>query len=626
MQKIKKHPLFVPGAVAFVIFFSLGALGAINILAQTSITNTTSYPCEYSANTCSKWGACEIGDLEYCKSFYEYPSGCQPLSDPPLVHRPCTYTHPTCEFTCLEWGPCRPDGTRECIKTQTSDPNCSGGTPPAPRTCTYSAPPCEYTYSDWSPCDSYGYQYRKVKSELPSGCYGTPLLRRSCTYSAPDSGTTNDSTAATGGTTSSGGSSGGETVHTTTYNLENVSSCHHHCSSWSSCRSEGYRIRQCYSPAGETCVIREEKQPCASFSSSGSGSAPAQCSNACSDWSVCTPAGLQFQKCWPAPAGCPGEPIQNERKCVPVFCNFNYSPWSACADGIKYRSIVSAFPSGCVRGEQKLKEECVSTGGEPAPDQAPEAAEKLVDPQFAVSGEWKKEKFGTEKCAEEICGGLADPDGDGLSNNDELRYGTDPLNRDTDDDGKTDGEEVAAGASPLKSSARGEEDEIKFEDAKTAGEVKKEIYKVENVQMVGLESGEKGLLISGRGPAGSYVAVYVYSDLPTVLSLKTDAAGNWAYTLEEQIEDGEHQVFVAVTDNEGRVKSKSEPLPFVKTAQAVTVARGAGSGAEEAGKAIPGISLKNIMFILALGFFGVVVAFILIGWVIKKTVERIKMN
>lgn len=45
--------------------------------------------------------------------------------------------------------------------------------------------------------------------------------------------------------------------------------------------------------------------------------------------------------------------------------------------------------------------------------------------------------------------GDVDSDGDGLTNREEMNYGTDPLNIDTDDDGISDKVEVALGSSPL---------------------------------------------------------------------------------------------------------------------------------------------------------------------------------
>ena len=47
----------------------------------------------------------------------------------------------------------------------------------------------------------------------------------------------------------------------------------------------------------------------------------------------------------------------------------------------------------------------------------------------------------------------ADPDGDGLTNAQEISLGTDPLNRDTDGDGYPDGLEVALGSDPLNPSS-----------------------------------------------------------------------------------------------------------------------------------------------------------------------------
>jgi hypothetical protein len=49
----------------------------------------------------------------------------------------------------------------------------------------------------------------------------------------------------------------------------------------------------------------------------------------------------------------------------------------------------------------------------------------------------------------------ADTDGDGLDDGDEVAIGTDPNNADTDGDGVSDGDEVAAGKNPLDPSDEG---------------------------------------------------------------------------------------------------------------------------------------------------------------------------
>jgi hypothetical protein len=198
----------------------------------------------------------------------------------------------------------------------------------------------------------------------------------------------------------------------------------------------------------------------------------------------------------------------------------------------------------------------------------------------STSAFWQTENFGNAYCFDEdVCGGNADPDGDGVSNNDEYRLGTDPKSPDTDKDGTTDGDEIEKGSNPSKSSQDQGGDSIVFEDPKENGTVEKEKYEVKNVELI--ESGRgKKLKISGKGPPNTYVTVYVYSD-PIVLTVKTDGDGNWSYVLDQDIGDGQHEVYVAVTDNTGKVEEKSNPLSFIKTAEAVTIIPPAEAAAME---------------------------------------------
>jgi hypothetical protein len=292
---------------------------------------------------------------------------------------------------------------------------------------------------------------------------------------------------------------------------------------------------------------------------------------------------------------------------------------------VQFRNITAASPADCVGGEPVLKQTCSAPeSGENIVPEEPAAAPaaSVVDPEISVNDDWKKETFQTTACQDRTCGGSADPDRDGLANNDEFRFGTDPLKPDTDRDGKVDGEEVANGSDPLKSSAKGEKDEMVFENPKETGTVKETIYQVTDVAMVAPEEGEgKQMKLTGKGPSDSYVTVYIYSGQPVIVTVKTDSNGDWTYTVKEELENGDHQVFVAVTNNSGAIKAKSAPLPFVKTAQAVSVTRAAEGNVVQP-TAQTGMKLRTLLFIVGLSFFGVALAVILLGLLIKKVTQK----
>jgi hypothetical protein len=126
---------------------------------------------------------------------------------------------------------------------------------------------------------------------------------------------------------------------------------------------------------------------------------------------------------------------------------------------------------------------------------------------------------------------------------------------------------------------------IIFESPKEKGPIEKNIYKVTNISTVKVGN-ENKLKLEGKGLPNTFVTVYIYSSLPIILTVKTDSDGNWSYLLDKQLDNGEHEAYVAVTDNTGKITAKSEPLPFIKTAEAVTVIDPANA-AERAKAALP---------------------------------------
>lgn len=67
----------------------------------------------------------------------------------------------------------------------------------------------------------------------------------------------------------------------------------------------------------------------------------------------------------------------------------------------------------------------------------------------ATNGAGSSSAFPSSTNTITVLEGAGDPDGDGLTNAQEVMRGTDPFNRDTDGDGYPDGEEVAMNANPL---------------------------------------------------------------------------------------------------------------------------------------------------------------------------------
>jgi Bacterial Ig-like domain/Bacterial TSP3 repeat len=164
-----------------------------------------------------------------------------------------------------------------------------------------------------------------------------------------------------------------------------------------------------------------------------------------------------------------------------------------------------------------------------------------------------------------------DTDHDGVVDYDELTlYHTDPLNPDTDGDGYTDGAEILAGYDPNK--ADGAVLRVS-EDPRKNGISRPDILEISNASVLhATATGEvpEKILFTGKGLRNSFVTISIYSTPITAIT-KTDANGLWSYVLDAPLDNGQHQVYVSLEDNAGRIVAKSLPFFFVKDAGMYTL-------------------------------------------------------
>lgn len=204
-----------------------------------------------------------------------------------------------------------------------------------------------------------------------------------------------------------------------------------------------------------------------------------------------------------------------------------------------------------------------------------------------------------------------DSDGDGISDYDEVAlYRTDPFKSATREGELSDGEKILRGIDPAS------DQPIVFEDPRRSPEPAVEEYSVDSLQVTKREHDEttgkdvvRSLAFTGKALPLSFVTLYIFST-PVVVTVKTDSEGRWEYELDTELSDGEHEIYVATTDNSGKIVAKSGPVPFVKTAEAAELGAAEVATAQEQTS-----SLRSDLFLIILGIsiVGVLIMILIVG-------------
>lgn len=202
-----------------------------------------------------------------------------------------------------------------------------------------------------------------------------------------------------------------------------------------------------------------------------------------------------------------------------------------------------------------------------------------------------------------------DSDGDGLSDYDEKNiFGTDPNNEFTVPGTLSDGEKILRGIDPTSKEARG----MSYEDPREAREVV--VSKVHSVTEVEKVKENGRVKLAGKALPNSYVTLYIFST-PIVVTVKTNDAGEWTHTLEQELENGDHQVYVTTVNNSGKIIARSNPIGFTQTAEAATISIVDNDvfSTDTPTDALSFIENNQLIFLITILLAAIVISLILIG-------------
>lgn len=215
---------------------------------------------------------------------------------------------------------------------------------------------------------------------------------------------------------------------------------------------------------------------------------------------------------------------------------------------------------------------------------------------------------------------LQDTDSDGISDHDERNlYGTDIYNPDTDGDGIQDGVEIVSGYDPLDPNP---EALIIYQSPKEVGYINDTRLGILAVEPLveyteDMTVARVQAVIRGFGLPNSFVTLYVYST-PTIITVRTAEDGSFEYVFTKELEDGQHEVYVAITDNTGEIVARSNAFTFVKTAQAFTYSDEAVAASTVSDIDPSVTSVVSYYMVVAMGVVSFGIILLLLGYSLRR--------
>jgi hypothetical protein len=209
---------------------------------------------------------------------------------------------------------------------------------------------------------------------------------------------------------------------------------------------------------------------------------------------------------------------------------------------------------------------------------------------------------------------LRDTDGDGITDYDEKYiYSTNPDNPFTAQGVLTDGERVLLGLNPANTTLV----PIVTESPKMTGPLSPEIARVDTVQIATTSQASttsSSLTIVGTTKPFMFVTLFLYSN-PSIVTVRADEQGHYAYSFDEPIPDGVHELYSVVLNGEGDILAKSTPTVFTKMAGVIVMDAVSTEDTDAAQPALKG----SLRYVLTLGLLTcVLLAIGGVCWIGKK--------